>query len=117
MAAVKDCYACTSYFVKKYKEKYGYDPKPNKFAARWGWDAVLMDMSVDDAQALIDYYFLTTSANRHNIDWFFRNYDKLLNARNTHAEDSVQRARLRAESAERAAQWRERIGNQRTTSN
>jgi hypothetical protein len=119
----KDCYALTSYFVKRYKEHYGVDPKVNKFAARYGFDAMLQGMKKEEFSQindLIDYYFTTKSEKAHNLQWFFNNYDKLWEAKTVLEEDKARRARLRKESEERARKWKERRdrgSNDRTTGN
>jgi hypothetical protein len=113
MAAVKDCYALVSYYEKKYKEKYGVAKKENKFSARWGFDAMLQDLTVDEVKALLDYYFLTPGTRRHDLTWFFYNYDTLEDAKGEHDKDAALQERVRAESAERAKKWRER-GNKRS---
>jgi hypothetical protein len=117
MAAVKDCHTLTSYYIKKYKERYAQDPVVNRHAARWGFDSVLMDMSVADAKEVIDFYFMTNSPRRHSLDWFLYNYEKLVATMLAQAEDAANRARLRKESEERAKEWREKRGNTGITSN
>lgn len=106
MAAAKDCHALTSYFVKTYKSKYGSEPNVNRYSARWGFDAVLQSIPGNKAKDLIEYYLRTASKNRHDLDWFFYNYDKLLKAMVEAHEDSDHRARLREESKKRAEEWR-----------
>jgi hypothetical protein len=118
MAAVKDCYTLVSYYEKKFKQKYGYKKdNTNKFAARWGFDAVLQGMTLDEAKELLDYYFLTSGgARQHDLDWFFYNYEKLIEAKKKHDEDSDLQAKVRKESKERARKWRE-SGNKRIIGN
>ena len=116
MAKVEDCHALTSYFIKKYKEKYGHNPNVNRFSARWGFDSVLGGMKMDEAKELISFYFTTTTSNNHGIDWFFYNYEKLIDSKRDADSDREKRARLRAETEERARRWNERIGNKRTPS-
>jgi hypothetical protein len=113
MATVKDCYTCVSYYEKLYKEKYGTPKRVNKYAARWGFDAILQDLTVDEAKGLLDYYFLTNSARRHDLEWFFYNYDKLDSAKDTHDKEAERQARIRQESKIRAEKWKEH-GNKRT---
>lgn len=112
MATAKDCHTLTGYFEKCFKARYGQKPTVNKYAARWGFDSVLSDMSVAEAKALVDYYFTTTSNNRHTLDWFFYNYHSLITSKNMQQEDAARRAALRAASEERAAKWKERLGHQ-----
>jgi len=116
MVAAKDCHTLTSYFIKCYKEKYNIAPVVNRNKARWGFESVLMDFSMDQAQELVNYYLTTASATRHSLEWFLFNYDKLVTARQNQVNDAARRAELRKESEERAREWRER-GNRGIGSN
>jgi uncharacterized protein YdiU (UPF0061 family) len=116
-ATVQQCHAMTSYYVKRYKEKYKVEPVINRHSARWGFDSILMGMSPEETKEVIDYYFRTASAKKHSLDWFFYNYEKLIEGRNDAQEDAERRERLRQESEERAREWRERVGNQGIANN
>lgn len=113
----KDCHAMTSYFVKKYKAKYGMEPNVNRHSARWSFASVLEGLSPTEVKALIDYYFTLTTAKRHTLEWFFYNYHQLIEARQENEKDRDRRERLRRESEQRAREWRERFGNQGITDN
>lgn len=108
MATPKETHALTSYYVKKYKEKYGDAPKANRYSARWGFDAILMDMNSDEVKGLIDYYFETLSINGHSLEWFFYNYDKLTEAKEKTDEDRAALARIREATRKRTEEWREK---------
>jgi hypothetical protein len=108
MATPKQAGILSSYFAKKYKEKYGDTYKLNRYAARWGFDAILMDYDEDGAKALIDYYFETASPNGHNLVWFFNNYDRLAESKEKADEDRAELARLREQSRLRTEEWRKR---------
>lgn len=114
---VQQCHTMTSHYVKKYKEKYQTEPVVNRHSARWGWDSVLRGMSPDACKALIDYYFKTNSTNRHSLEWFFYNYQKLIEGRTDLEKDAERRERLRRESEERAKEWRARVGDQGIANN
>lgn len=114
---VKDCHVCTSYFIKKYKERYKVEPTVNRNTARWSWANVLEGMSPQDVKELIDYYFTTTQAKRHSLEWFFYNYDKLMEGRAESEKDKARREKMRSESEQRAKEWRDRLGNQGITNN
>lgn len=114
MATAKDCHVLTSYYVKLYKAKYRSEPVVNRHSARWGFDSILLGISPEETKELIDYYFKTANSKRHAIDWFFYNYDKLIEGRNESLKDIRRRERLRVESEERAKKWRER-GNEGIT--
>lgn len=93
------------------------EPVVNRHSARWSFASVLEGLSPDEVKALIDYYFTTNSTKRHNLEWFFYNYDKLIEGRTESDKDKDRRERLRHESEQRAREWRERFGNQGITSN
>lgn len=99
----------TSYYVKLYKQKYnGMDPSFNRHTARWGFDSILTDMSKEKAKELIEFYFDTESPRRHDLDWFFYHYHELESSASDVEKDKAHRDKLRAESAQRAKEWRER---------
>lgn len=112
MATPKQAHALTSYFNKKYKEKYGVVPQSNRYAARWGFDSILMDMGESDVKALIDYYFTTANSQRHPLEWFFYNYDKLVESKRVADTDRELLARRREESRKRAEEWRKRLSGE-----
>jgi hypothetical protein len=62
---------------------------------------------MDQVRELIDYYFTTPPTNRHSLEWFFWNYDKLVKAMLDAKEDAAHRLRLKEESKIRAEQWRQ----------
>lgn len=108
----KDCHVCISYFVKKYKERYGMEPVVNRHSARWSFASILEGMPPSEVKNLLDYYFTLTLPKRHSLEWFFYNYDKLIESRTETEKDKDRRAKLREESERRAREWREKFGNQ-----
>lgn len=108
MPTPKQAHALTTYFVKKYTGEYGAAPKVNRYSARWGFDAILMDMPAPDVKKLIDYYFTTVSAQSHSIEWFFYNYDKLSEAMEKYEADRKALAEIRERTRQRTEEWRAR---------
>lgn len=106
MPAAKDCHTLTSYYAKKYTEKYGEKPVVNRNTARWNFDSILMGMTLAEAIELIDYYFTVVSSRKHPLDWFFYNYEKLIKAKQDAEEDRARTRKLLLESKERAERWR-----------
>src|SRR6478735_6121770 len=102
----KDCHEMTSYYMKGYKEKYGSAPNVNRNTARWGFDSVLHDMSKQHVKMLLDYYFEVPSDRRHDLDWFFYNYEKLNRSKLEQEEAKAARTKLMEESRIRAEAWR-----------
>lgn len=108
MATPKQAHALVTYFGKKYKAKYGFAPKVNRYSARWGFDSILMDMSNSDAEELIDYYFMTVSPSGHALDWFFYNYEKLSEAKEKTDADRKSLADIRERTRKRTEEWRKK---------
>ena len=108
MATPKQAHTLTTYYGNKYKEKYGFEAKTNRYKARWGWDAILMDMSEKDTKSLVDYYFTTISPNGHDLDWFFYNYDKLAEAKEKSDADAKAQAVIRERTRRATEEWRKK---------
>lgn len=104
----QQCHAMTSYYKKAFQEKYKYEPNVNRNTARWNWEGILTDMPASKAKELVDFYFSTTSQKQHSLDWFFYNYDKLIESLSDLEKDRLRRKQLREESEKRAAEWRAR---------
>ncbi len=113
MSTPKQAHTLSTYFGKQFKAKYGYEQKFNRNKARWSWDNILMDYTMDEAKALIDYYLSTASPNGHNLDWFFYNYDKLAEAKEKTDEDRAALAAIREQTRIRTEEWRKKRGNNR----
>lgn len=111
MATAKDCHILTSYYEKKFKEKYHSAAVVNRNDARWKFDAILNGLSVNETKSLIDFWFETDSAQRHPLVWFFYNYDKLIAIKSEQLEDAELRDKLRHDTEERVKKWRERRAN------
>jgi hypothetical protein len=108
MATAQDCHKLTTYYEKKFKEKYQTAAVVNRNTARWGFDSILKGISPEETKELMDYWFSANSAQRHPLQWFFYNYEKLLQAKAEQSEDDALRDKLRHESEERVRKWRER---------
>jgi hypothetical protein len=108
MATAKDCHILTSYYEKKFKEKYHTAAVVNRNSAKWGFDAILKGISPEETKELLDYWFSFSSAQRHPLQWFFYNYDKLIVAKAEASDDAELRAKLRHDTEERVRKWRER---------
>lgn len=116
MPSAKDAHTLISYFESAYQRQYGTKPNVNRYKARWGFDSVLMQMPMKDAKNLLDYYVESGNARNRDLEWFFYNYDKLIEAE-ARVRDDVQRTKaLREESKKRAQEWRNR-GKQGITGN
>lgn len=113
MASAKQAHELVTYFINAFDKKYHRQPPVNRYAARWGFDSILMSMGEIEAKSLIDYYFTTASANDHSLDWFFYNYEKLMESKRKTDADVEHLARLREESKRRTEEWRKRLNGER----
>lgn len=104
----QQCHALTTYYITAYTDKYQSKPKVNRHSARWGFESMLMDMNSDEVKRLIDFYLETFSSRRHPLDWFFYNYDNLIEEMADKNKDEEDIERLRHETQERVKAWRER---------
>lgn len=112
MTTAQACHAMTTYYLSEYQNKYNQKPVVNRNKARWGFDSVLQDLSANQAKLLIDFYLETVSTNRHSLEWFFYNYDKLIDRKAQYEKDEADREQLRHESKKRVEEWRRRkLGN------
>lgn len=107
-ASVKQAHTLVSYFIKRYKEKYGVDPKVNRYKSRWGFESMLYDMTVDEAKGVIDYYFQTISPSGHTLEWFLYNYEELADAKAMTEEDVAALALIREQTRKRTEEWRKK---------
>jgi hypothetical protein len=108
MTTAQDCHKLTTYYEKKYKEKYKTAAVVNRNTARWGFDSILKGISPEETKELLDYWFSADSTQRHPLQWFFYNYDKLIAARSEQSEDDALRDNLRKKTEQRVKEWRER---------
>ena len=98
MATAQACHALTTYYLAKYQERYKNKPLVNRNKARWGFDGILEDMSASNARELLDFYMGAESSNRHSLEWFFYNYDKLAEKKVAYEKDAADRRKLREET-------------------
>lgn len=113
----QQCHALTSYYEKKYREKYNTDPNVNRVTARWNFDSILSgSLTTAQVKELLDYYFTTPPTRRHDLDWFFYNYDKIVKSYADAKQDREARRKLMEESRLRAERWRQ-SGKQGITDN
>lgn len=111
MTTAQDCHKLTTYYEKKFKEKYQTAAVVNRNTARWGFDSILKGISPEETKELLDYWFSFGSPQRHRIDWFFYNYDKLITSKAEQSDDEALRTHLMHDSEERVRKWRERRAN------
>jgi hypothetical protein len=100
----------TNYYVKLWEAKYGSKPNTNRFASHWNFSSVLDHLNKQQVKDLLDFYFTTDSKRRHDLDWFFWNYEKLMEGLRLLEKDLKHREKLREETRIRTQKWKERYG-------
>lgn len=101
MAVSKSAFAALDYYAKAFVEKYGRKARMNRHRDKWAMNDVVDDLGLDEAQALIDYYFKVERPT-HDLSWFFNNYDKLAEAKERRDADRARRMVLLKQTRERA---------------
>lgn len=81
------------YYSAKYQEAYREKPVINFYRERWGMEEVAKTTGLKGAKELIDYYF-TLKKWHHPLDFFYRNYDKLLETMELRRRDIERRNKL-----------------------
>lgn len=105
MASAQQAHTLTTYYMKKYEERYGEKPIVNRNSARWSWDNMMQDMTPVEIKELLDYYFASNSVKAHDLSNFFYNYDKILLSKKQYEEDRVDRKRMMQETKERTERY------------
>lgn len=114
MATAKDCHVLINYYLKAFEGKHGRKPIVNRNTARWGFDNMLQDLSMVEVKELTDFYMKTGGSHNNSLSWFFNNYDRLLEHKQTTEADIAERAQLREETKRLTEEWRKKkIDNDR----
>lgn len=106
----QQCHALTTHYVSKYNEVVGRSVVVNRNKSRWGFEAMLMDLSMDESKALIEYYL--THYQNPNIEWFLYNYEKVVEEKQDRAEQEKIAEKRREATAKRLEEWRNRWKSQ-----
>lgn len=114
-STVKETSSLTSYYSHLYQNKYNAKPVMNGYKARWGFDTMLGHLSSKDIQELLEYYFNTISLNGHTLEWFFYNYESLMDGLVAQRREQEKQAQVLSETEKRVMEWRKRIENSGTS--
>lgn len=87
-------------YAKEYESKYGRPCQMNKFRDKWAMLDLIDSVGYERAKELIAYYFKTTSNNRHSLQWFMYNFDRLDDMLGKLEADKVRREKIRAATRE-----------------
>ncbi len=73
-----------------YKQKYNTAPKINKFREKWAMQDVIDSIGYDRAKKVLEYYF-ETGKDKHPLQFFYFNFDRLEDMMIQIEEDKVLR--------------------------
>lgn len=104
----QQAHALVTYFINSYKDKYGREPKVNRYQAKWGFTDILADNDPARVRHLIDFYF-RTNAN-HTVTHLMSRYDELLVSMDAQVADEERRRKLRSQTRKRVEEYRRSVG-------
>jgi hypothetical protein len=100
--APKPEHVLISYYEKLFKQRYGRKPIINRYRERWGMIDAIDSVGYDNVVRCLDYYFKTNPENHnHGINYFFNNFDKILEIIEAKKADAALRAKLMEETRKR----------------
>lgn len=102
----QQCHALTTFYVNKYNEVVGSNPRVNRNKARWSFESILMDYTPSQVMTLIEFYL--EHYDTPSLEWFFYNYDKVEESMVERQKQEDSAAKRRAETAKRLQEWRNR---------
>jgi len=106
---VQNVHTLLSYFDQQHNIKHGKPANINRIKQRWDMKLLYEDLGMAGVRQLIDYYF---SLNRphHSLNWFFMNYDRMLEVQKLQEEDSLKRAELMKATQRRSEEFKQKYG-------
>lgn len=93
----KEPYVLIGLYQKLYFEKYGKPLTINKFREKWAMQDVIDSIGFDRAKDVLEYYF-KTGKNRHPLNFFYNNFDRIEDMMIQIKEDKINRSRLLQET-------------------
>ena len=97
-------YALLSYYAKLYKDRYGVSPTINKYKEKWAASSILEDYGKETSHKVLEYYFKMQKEG-HPLNWFYNNFDVLLDRINESEKDQQLRKERRAQTALLRQEW------------
>lgn len=96
--------ALISQYIGLCRDKYGKEPVVNRFKEKWAFQDVIDSLGYDRAVEVLNFYFATESRDRHGLQTFLYNFDKLHESLEARDADRAKRAILLEETRKRMEQ-------------
>lgn len=93
MAVNKEPYILLSVYSNLYEGLYGSKPTINRYKEKWSMQDVLDSIGFDRAKSVLDYYF-KTGKNKHPLNFFYNNFERIESMMMQINEDKANRSRL-----------------------
>jgi hypothetical protein len=97
VAVNKEPYVLLSLYSNLYEEAYKTKPTINRYKEKWAMQDVIDSIGFDRSKDVLEYYF-KTGKNRHPLNFFYNNFDRIENMMIQIKEDKINRSRLLQET-------------------
>ena len=101
----QQCHAMTSYYIGRYEKVKGTKPVVNRNKAKYTFESLLWDYSVDEVKGFLDFFI---DHYDQTLEWFNYNYETVINEHNDYGIQQELAAKRRRDTAERLEAWRKR---------
>jgi len=93
VAVNKEHYILLSVYSNLYEDLYGSKTTINRYKEKWSMQDVLDSIGFDRAKSVLDYYF-KTGKNKHPLNFFYNNFERIESMMMQINEDKANRSRL-----------------------
>ena len=97
MAVNKEPYILLSLYSNLYEAMYNSKPTINRYKEKWAMQDVIDSIGFERSKDVLYYYF-KTGKNRHPLNFFYNNFERIEDMMKQIEEDKINRARLSQET-------------------
>ena len=97
MAVNKEPYILLSIYSSLYEEIYKVRPTINRYKEKWAMQDVIDSIGFDRSKDVLIYYF-QTGKNRHPLNFFYNNFERIEDMMMQIKEDKANRSRMLKET-------------------
>jgi len=97
VAVNKEPYILLSLYSNLYEGLYNTKPTINRYKEKWAMQDVIDSIGFERSKDVLYYYF-KTGKNRHPLNFFYNNFERIEDMMKQIEEDKINRARLSQET-------------------
>ena len=97
MAVNKEPYILLSIYSGLYEELYSVKPTINRYKEKWAMQDVIDSIGFERSKDVLGYYF-QTGKNRHPLNFFYNNFERIEDMMMQIKEDKANRSRMLKET-------------------